>query len=176
MATQSADPSAVAVVEPDKIVTSPPDGVRKVPESDLMAVKQLQEGTAKELAEAKSSNALLQASLKAAEGKVQESSGHQGELETLKGTHALMVEELTRYKEADLTTRRQGLVVRGVEEEKVKSLSESEISVLEAHLPAKVTTPTIPKNGFDLTGQGGGGDPKDLSAFGKIASGLSSPS
>jgi vacuolar-type H+-ATPase subunit I/STV1 len=155
--------------------------VKTVPESDLISLKQslktkaqeskvALEEAAKQLTQATDSLGQERAAKEAAEAKVQELEPTVTELATLKAEHATTETALNTLKEAQLNLRREALVTRGIDSEKVKTLDEAAIVVLEANLPAQ--TKKVPGNGFDINGSGSG-DLTGLSGRALIKAGVS---
>ena len=136
---------------------------KTVPEADFLALKQSLESkveemeaklsaSGKELVTAQSSLSSERAAHKAVEARL-------GELtpQVKKLTDDLTASntELTKFRTASLESRRQALVTRGIDPEKAKTLDESALTVLEAHLPVKTTTlPGV--QGKDVGGAGSG--------------------
>ena len=136
---------------------------KTVPEADLVALKQSLEAKVKEaegaldaakkqVAEATASLSQERAAKTAAEAKVQELTPRIAELEELKTKHTATEAQLAELHTAQLESRRQALITRGIDSEKAKTLDEAAITVLETHLPARKDG--VPAAGFDARGSG----------------------
>lgn len=132
---------------------------KAVPEADLLAVKSALETKTRELeaatqrlADATTALGQERAAKAAAEAKVQELSPRIKELDELKVAHKATTAQLTELRNAQLESRRQALITRGISPENAKTLDEAAITVLEAHLPAQPKPPAA--NGYDAKGAG----------------------
>jgi len=168
--------SADADSKSDKIGTSS----KTVPESDLVAMRQALEAkikeaegtssaTSEQLKEVTASLTKERAALAAAETKVKGFEPQLTELTELRNKYQMADTKLKQLQSQQLDQRRQALVIRGIDSEKVKTLDEAAIAVLENYLPA-VKAGAF-KNGYDIKGSGSA-DITGLSARELLRTGL----
>jgi len=154
------------------VVDSTPT-VKTVPESDLLAVKSALESRAVELKAAQESLAMERAKVLAAEKQVALVEGLTKERDTLSASNQEMLTKLAVMELAQTDAMRADLINRGVAEERVKGLSESELKLLQDVVPAASKDELIKATGLDVSGAGME-DMVGLSAREKLARGLSS--